>query len=217
MDTNIFVNLLASTACGAMATAVTLITAEDTDKEIERLKTVDGAVPVAAAIAVDAVAHSLPGLNLLLQLLSEPAGAAAGVAYMMSLVLSAPAVDPATLAPKGTVLNAEKADDARAAVRVPFTQIVPTALRVVDFSNDGSSGAGWAIGESGLPKLPVSSVLAVVGVGGLILEAASHAPVLSLFMPRVLSVAGWLAASGYLLDKRAAAAGAASGSSGSSA
>jgi hypothetical protein len=34
MDTNIFVNLLASTACGAMATAVTLITAEDTDKEV---------------------------------------------------------------------------------------------------------------------------------------------------------------------------------------
>lgn len=203
VDTNFFVNLLASTACGGMAAAVTLVTAEDTDKEIERIKTVEGATPLVAAIAVDAVAHSIPGLNILLQLLAEPVGAAAGVAYMMSLVLSAPAVDPATLAPKGTVLNAEKAEDARAAVRVPFTQIIPTALKVVDFSNEASSGAGWTIGESGLPKLPITSVLAVVGVGGLILEAASHAPVLSLFMPRVLSVAGWLAAAGYLLDKRA--------------
>eukprot|EP00882_Tetradesmus_deserticola_P003696 GHRQ01003910.1.p1 GENE.GHRQ01003910.1~~GHRQ01003910.1.p1 ORF type:complete len:253 (+),score=96.08 GHRQ01003910.1:174-932(+) len=202
LDTNIFVNLIASAACGAMATAVTLVTAEDTDAEVERIKTLEGATPVAAAIAVDAIAHSIPGLNILLQLVAEPTGAAAGVAYMMSLVLSAPAVDPSTLAPKGTVLNAEKANDARAAVRVPFTQIIPTALKTVDFSNDASSGAGWTIGESGLPKLPITSVLAVVGVGGLILEAASHAPVLSLFMPRVLSVAGWLAAAGYLLDKR---------------
>jgi len=91
-------------------------------------------------------------------------------------------------------------------VRVPFTQIVPTALEVVDFDNDGSSGAGWTIGKSGLPKLPITSVLAVVGVGAVILEAASHAPVLSIFMPRVLSVAGWLAGAGYLLDKRAATA-----------
>ncbi|WIA37660.1 hypothetical protein OEZ86_014558 [Tetradesmus obliquus] len=204
MDTNIFVNLIASTACGAMATAVTLVTAENTDAELERIKTVEGAAPVAAAIAVDAIAHSIPGLSILLQLLAEPTGAAAGVAYMMTLVLSAPAVDPSTLAPKGTVLNAEKANDARAAVRVPFTQIIPTAIKTVDFSNDASSGAGWTIGENGLPKLPITSVLAVVGVGGLILEAASHAPVLSLFMPRVLSVAGWLAAAGYLLDKRAA-------------
>lgn len=33
-DTNIFLNLVTSTACGAMAAAVTLITAEDTDKEV---------------------------------------------------------------------------------------------------------------------------------------------------------------------------------------
>eukprot|EP00775_Hariotina_reticulata_P000431 gene431-689_t len=202
MDTNFFLNLITSTGCGAAAAAVTLVTAEDTDKEIERIKTIEGAAPLAAAIVADSVAHSIPGLNILLQLLSEPTGAAAGVAYMMTLVLSAPAVDPATLAPKGTVLNAEKANDARAAVRVPFTQIIPTALKVVDFSNDASSGAGWTIGESGLPKLPVTSVLAVVGVGGVILEAASHAPVFSFFMPRVLSVAGWLALAGYLLDKR---------------
>ncbi len=62
------------------------------------------------------------------------------------------------------------------------------ALQVVDTSNDGSSGAGWTIGENGLPKLPITSVLAVLGVGGIILEAASHAPVFSLFMPRVLQV-----------------------------
>jgi hypothetical protein len=95
-------------------------------------------------------------------------------------------------------------------VRVPFTQIIPTALDVIDFDNDGSSGAGWQIGKNGLPKLPITSVLAVVGVGAVILEAASHAPVLSLFMPRVLSVAGWLAAAGYLLDKRPAPGGASS-------
>jgi hypothetical protein len=260
-------------------------------QQIERIKTVEGAAPIAAAIAADAVAHSVPGLNILLQLLAEPVGAAAGVAYMMTLVLSSPAVDPATLAPKGTVLNAEKANDARAVVRVPFTQvsvcvcvrvcvscrimclacacvsaaplphpaklrhaltdtrtrvhthifslslccthththtrtptptptpthphlqIIPTALKTVDFSNDASSGAGWTIGESGLPKLPITSVLAVVGVGSLILEAASHAPVLSLFMPRVLSVAGWLAAAGYLLDKREAGSSSSSSSS----
>jgi hypothetical protein len=34
MDTNIFLNLVTSTACGAAAAAVTLITAEDTDKEV---------------------------------------------------------------------------------------------------------------------------------------------------------------------------------------
>lgn len=73
---------------------------------------------------------------------------------------------------------------------------------MIDFSNDGSSGAGWKIGENGLPKLPITSVAAVVGVGCVILEAASHAPVIGLFMPRVLQVAGWMAAAGYLLDKR---------------
>lgn len=35
-----------------------------------------------------------------------------------------------------------QADDVRAAVRVPFTQIVPTALSVIDTTNDSSSGAG---------------------------------------------------------------------------
>jgi hypothetical protein len=49
---------------------------------------------------------------------------------MMTLVLSSTAVDPDTLAPKGTVLNAETATDSRAGIRVPFTQIVDTALKV---------------------------------------------------------------------------------------
>lgn len=44
MDTNIFVNLFASGAAGAAATAVTLLTAEDTDKEVERIKTLEGAL-----------------------------------------------------------------------------------------------------------------------------------------------------------------------------
>ena len=37
------------------------------------------------------------------------------------------------------------------------------------------------------------------GTSAVVAEPASHAPVLGLFMPRVLSVAGWLAAAGYLL------------------
>lgn len=68
---------------------------------------------------------------------------------------------------------------------------------MVDTTNQGYTGAGWTIGPNGLPKLPLNSVLIVVGVGAAILEAASHAPVLSLFMPRVLTNAFWLAAVGY--------------------
>jgi len=44
LDTNLFVNIFASGAAGAAATAVTLLTSEDTDKEIERIKTVEGAL-----------------------------------------------------------------------------------------------------------------------------------------------------------------------------
>lgn len=200
-DTNLFVNLISSTAAAAAVTAVVTATSETRDKDIERLQTVEGALPFVAAAAVDAVTHSIPGLNVLLSLLAEPAGAAAGVAYMFSLVLSAPSVDPATLAPEGTVLGAKKASDSRAFVRVPFVDIVPTALKVVDTTNDASSGAGWTIGPDGQPKLPINSVLIVLGVGGIILEAAAHAPVFSLLLPRVLSVAGWLAAVGYVLNK----------------
>jgi hypothetical protein len=61
-------------------------------------------------------------------------------------------------------------------------------MQVVDMKNEASSGAGWTIGENGLPKLPINSVLIVLGVGGVILELLSHAPLLSTFMPRVLTV-----------------------------
>lgn len=202
LDTNFFVNAIESAAAITIPVAVSIVTAEKSDDEFVRTKSVEGLIPIGAAVAADAVAHSIPGLNVLFSLAAEPAGAAAGVAYLMSVLLAAPAVDPQTLAPKGTVLNAEKALDARGAVRVPFTRILPTALKVVDTSNSGYTGAGWKAGADGLPKLPLNSVLIVVGVGGLILEAAAHAPVLSLFMPRVLQVAGWLALAGYALDKR---------------
>jgi hypothetical protein len=56
--------------------------------------------PIGGAILVDTLLHSIPGINILFSLLAEPVGAACGVAYMMTLVLSAPAVDPNTLAPK---------------------------------------------------------------------------------------------------------------------
>ncbi|GFR47494.1 hypothetical protein Agub_g9223, partial [Astrephomene gubernaculifera] len=158
-DTNLFLNLIGSGLAGAAVAAVTTYTSENKDKEIERIQTVDGALPIGAAIVADAVLHSLPGLNILFSLLAEPAGAAAGVAYMMTLILSAPSVDPTTLAPEGTVLNAKKAADSRAAIRVPFTRLIPTAIKVVDTTNDASSGAGWTIGENGLPKLPINSVL----------------------------------------------------------
>ena len=51
-------------------------TAQDRDGELERIQTVEGAAPLAAAVAADALAHSLPGLNLLLAPASELFGAA---------------------------------------------------------------------------------------------------------------------------------------------
>lgn len=201
-DTNFALNLLSSATAASVVAAVTIATNENRDKELERIQNLDtwAIAPIAGAVVVDSIAHSIPGLNVLLGLLSEPLGAAAGVAYMMTLVLSSQQVDPKTLAPEGTVLNAQKANDSRASLRVPFTQIIPTAIKVVDLKNEASSGAGWTIGKDGLPKLPINSVLIVLGVGGVILEAASHGPILSLFMPRVLQVAAWFAAAGFAID-----------------
>lgn len=71
--------------------------------------------------------------------------------------------------------------------------------QVIDYSNDGYSGAAWKVVD-GLPQLPLNSVAIILGVGCLILEAASHAPVLTFFMPRVLSAAGSLAAVGWAID-----------------
>jgi hypothetical protein len=94
-DTNLFVNLIASATAGAAVTAVVTATSEDgLDKGFDKLMTVEGGAPLAGAFLVDAIAHSIPGLNVLFNLASEPAGAAAGVAYMFSLVLSSAAVDP---------------------------------------------------------------------------------------------------------------------------
>ncbi|MEW5314746.1 MAG: hypothetical protein WDW38_006217 [Sanguina aurantia] len=226
-DTNIFINLLASSACMTIPAAVTIATSEFRDAEIEKVQTLDGALPLIAAASVDAICHSIPGINLLFGLVAEPVGAACGVAYMMSILLSSAAIDPATLAPKGTVLNAQKsANPVTAAVRVPFTSIIPTTLKVRHGEQDvGGLGAlqteeqlemfvvrsltrpstrataeppGRSLTAS--PQLPLNSVLVIVGVGCLILEAASHAPVLTFFMPRVLSVAGSLAAVGWALE-----------------
>jgi hypothetical protein len=199
-DGNIFVNLIGSAVAGAAVTGIVVATHPNRDEQIEKIQTLDGAIPYAGAVVLDAVTHSIPGLSVLLGLLAEPAGAAAGVAYMLSLILSSPKVDPNTLAPEGSAINAKTADDSRGFVRVPFTDIVPTLLKVVDTTNDASSGAGWTIGKDGTPKLPINSVILVLGIGGLILEAAAHAPGLSLLLPRMLSVAGALALVGYGLD-----------------
>jgi hypothetical protein len=61
LDTNIFVNLVASSVCAVVPAAVAVLTSEDTDAEVKRLQTVEGAAPFAAAVAADAVAHSIPG------------------------------------------------------------------------------------------------------------------------------------------------------------
>jgi hypothetical protein len=192
--------LIGSAVAGAAVTGVVVATHPKRDETIEKIQTLEGAIPYAGAVALDAVTHSIPGLSVLLGLLAEPAGAAAGVAYLFTLVLSSPKVDPDTLAPEGTVINAKTADDSRGFVRVPFTEIVPTLLKVVDTTNDASSGAGWTIGKDGTPKLPINSVILVLGIGGFFLEVASHAPILSILLPRMLSYAGALALVGYVLN-----------------
>lgn len=66
--------------------------------------------------------------------------------------LNAQGRSPSRPSPQGTVLAAEKAADNRALARVPFFQIIPTALKVTDFSNSGFSGAGWEVrGRAGAP------------------------------------------------------------------
>jgi hypothetical protein len=58
---NVIVEGLASTLAIAVPVAVGALTAEDTDKEIARLQTPAGLIPLGAAVAADAVAHSIPG------------------------------------------------------------------------------------------------------------------------------------------------------------
>jgi hypothetical protein len=202
---NVILEVLGSGVGGAITAAVTTVTAEDSEQQIERIKELDvsALAPIGIAVAGDALVHSVPILSTIIGVFTEPLGAAAGVAYLMTLVLSSQAVDPKTLAPEGTVLNAKKAEDTRAAVRVPFTEIIPLALKVIDFENTGSSGAGWSIGEDNVPRLPITSVAIVLGVGTVILELIAHGlPGINLILPRTLQVAAWLAAVGYLIDKR---------------
>lgn len=71
LDTNLFANIFISGFCGAAAAGVTIVTSENRDKEIERIQTVDGALPIGAAIIGDAVLHSIPGFNVLFQLIGN--------------------------------------------------------------------------------------------------------------------------------------------------
>lgn len=84
-DTNFALNLFASTLCLSIPAAVTTITSAEKEKDIERLQTLDGALPLIAALGADAIVHSIPGINLLTGLVTEPLGAAAGVAYIMTV------------------------------------------------------------------------------------------------------------------------------------
>ena len=76
----------------------------------------------------------------------------------------------------------------RGSERTKTAKKTASSRQVVDTSNSGSSGAGWAPGEDGLPSLPVTTVAGVLAVGVVILELVAHAPILSLFLPRVLQV-----------------------------
>lgn len=61
LNDNIFVNAVASAVTVAIPVAVSIVTAEKSDDEFARLQTPAGYIPVAAAVAADAVAHSIPG------------------------------------------------------------------------------------------------------------------------------------------------------------
>ncbi len=81
---NFFVDLIGSGVAGAAVGAVVLATSPaGLDKELARAQTAAGAIPLGAALGADVVAHAIPGLSALLTLVAEPAGAAAGVAYVM--------------------------------------------------------------------------------------------------------------------------------------
>jgi len=58
---NVVLEAITSAVALAVPVAVTALTAEDTDKEVARLQTADGLIPLGAAVAADAVAHSIPG------------------------------------------------------------------------------------------------------------------------------------------------------------
>ena len=61
LDTNFFVNAIESAAAISIPVAVSIVTAEKSDEEFVRTKSVEGLIPIGAAVAADAVAHSIPG------------------------------------------------------------------------------------------------------------------------------------------------------------
>ena len=61
LDTNIFVNVVESAVAIAIPVAVSIVTAEKSDDEFMRTKSAEGLIPIGAAVAADAVAHSIPG------------------------------------------------------------------------------------------------------------------------------------------------------------
>jgi len=61
LDTNFFVNAIESAAAITIPVAVSIVTAEKSDDEFVRTKSVEGLIPIGAAVAADAVAHSIPG------------------------------------------------------------------------------------------------------------------------------------------------------------
>lgn len=61
LDTNIFVNVIESAVAIAIPVAVSIVTAEKSDDEFMRTKSAEGLIPIGAAVAADAVAHSIPG------------------------------------------------------------------------------------------------------------------------------------------------------------
>jgi hypothetical protein len=69
-DTNFAINLIADASAIAAVTAVITYTSENKDKEIERVQTTEGLIPLGAALAGDVIAHSIPGLNVLFSLLA---------------------------------------------------------------------------------------------------------------------------------------------------
>jgi len=203
-----------STAAVSAVAGIAVATAEDKGAELARIVEGEdgilGSIPptsfiLTLAIVLDAALHTVPEAAPVYQAVAEVGGANVGVCYLMSILLSSQYVDPLTLAPRGTLANAEKSEDNRNNVRVPFTRIIPTVAAVVDPSNEGFTGAGWEVKDSGLPRLPVNAVAAVVLVGSSIVLGASHAPVLREFMPHVLSAAWAYAVAGAGLDRRVTA------------
>ena len=61
LDNNIVVNVFESAVAIALPVAVSIVTAEKSDDEFIRTKSVEGLIPIGAAVAADAVAHSIPG------------------------------------------------------------------------------------------------------------------------------------------------------------